>query len=97
MKNVHEYQILRSAIEDVIDARESKDRIMSTYRIALGQVRLVTEASDVLLQLYMACKQTGKICSIVTYDWLIYKEIINELTIKKISELKHEAVETKKT
>lgn len=76
LKDISEYTELRSAVEDVIMARDQKDVLMSKYRIALGQVRLVTEASDVLLQLYYASKQAGKMCSHVTYDWSLYKEII---------------------
>ena len=77
LKNLHEYSKLRSAVEDIIAAREEKEAYLSRYRMALTQVRLVTEASDVLYQMYLASKQAAKIAAEVSYDWRMFCTLVD--------------------
>lgn len=82
LKNFNEYSELRQAVEDIIFARESKETYLVAYRIALGTVRVITEACDVLFQMYLASKQVAKLSSEVTYDWNMYCILIETLLIK---------------
>ena len=47
-KKIGEYSTLRSAVEDIIDAREQKETHLTSYRFALKKIKLVTEAADVI-------------------------------------------------
>ena len=59
-KKIGEYSQLRTAVEDVIDAREQKAEHILQYRAALRSIKLITEASDVIYQIYMVLKLIGK-------------------------------------
>lgn len=59
-KKVGEYSELRSSVEDVINTRQLKEEYLMKYRAALKKVKLVTEASDVIFQMYLVLKLVGK-------------------------------------
>lgn len=61
MKNLAEYSVLRTSVEDIINAHEEKSNLVFKYKLALKQVKLVNEASDVLFQMFLALKLTGKV------------------------------------
>lgn len=71
-RNMNEYSSLRASIEDIIEAREQKELCLNKYRHILKRVKLVTEASDVLFQMYLVLKQVGKQTNVVTYSWQRY-------------------------
>jgi hypothetical protein len=91
VKDLSEYSELRSAVEAIINAREEKEQYLSKQRIALKQIRLVTEASDVMLQMYLSLKQTSKIMDQVNYDWDMYINLLDNLMGKLVQKLKKEA------
>ena len=53
--------MLRTSVEDIINAHEEKSNLVFKYKLALKQVKLVNEASDVLFQMFLALKLTGKV------------------------------------
>jgi hypothetical protein len=54
LKNLAEYSVLRTSVEDIINAHEEKSNLVFKYKLALKQVKLVNEASDVLFQMFLA-------------------------------------------
>lgn len=54
------------------------------YRTALKKVRLVTEASDVIFQMYLVLKLVGKQTNSVTYSWSQFTKIIDSILDKLI-------------
>lgn len=95
-KNIAEYSTLRTAIEDIISCREEKEEHLKRYRSALKRVKLVTEASDVVFQMYLTLKLVAKQCNIVTYAWNKYIQIVDNLLEKLVDNLKVEAYRRQK-
>jgi len=95
-KNIAEYSSLRQSVEDIIEAREQKTECLKRYREALKQVKLVTEASDVLFQIYLVLKLVGKQCRCVTYSWQRYLQVVDSLLLKLVDNLRFDAYQAKK-
>ena len=91
MKNLAEYSVLRTSVEDIINAREEKSNLVFKYKLALKQVKLVNEASDVLFQMFLALKLTGKVMQESTYNWETFIFVIDNVIQKLLYMLKLEA------
>lgn len=91
MKNLAEYSVLRTSVEDIINAHEEKSNLVFKYKLALKQVKLVNEASDVLFQMFLALKLTGKVMQESTYNWETFIFVIDNVIQKLLYMLKLEA------
>ncbi len=90
-KKIGEYSSLRTAVEEIIDAREQKELYLAKYKAALKKIKLVTEASDVLFQMYLVLKLVGKQTNQVTCSWSRFMTTVEQLVKKLIERLKIEA------
>jgi hypothetical protein len=60
------------------------------YRAALRQIKLVTEASDVIYQIYMVLKLIGKQTNQLTYSWARFITLVDSLLAKLLDTVKQD-------
>ena len=96
LKNLAEYSVLRTSVEDIINAHEEKSKLVFKYKQALKQVKLVNEASDVLFQMFLALKLTGKVMQESTYNWESFIFVVDNVIQKLLYLLKLEAYKKNK-
>ena len=51
----------------------------------MDQINLLTEVSKVIMQIYLALKQTSKIMNETTYSWKQFAEIVDKIILRVVS------------
>ena len=69
MKKLVDYHQLKTSVEDIIEARQDRNKYQKLYNEMLGSVNLLSEASKVIYNIFISLKHVAKIMNEVTYSW----------------------------
>ena len=69
MKKLVDYHQLKTSVEDIIEARQDRNKYQKLYNEMLGSVHLLSEASKVIYNIFISLKHVAKIMNEVTYSW----------------------------
>lgn len=88
LKKLVDYKQLMDAVLSVNKEKEAKKMFQEQYRAIMDQINLLTEVAKVIMQIYMALKQTSKIMNETTYSWRQFTEIVDKIINRVISKVK---------
>ena len=91
LKKLVDYHQLKTSVEDIIEARQERNKYQKIFNEMLSSIHLLSEASKVIYNIYISMKHVSKILNEVTYSWNQFIKIVDMITNKIISKKKQAA------
>ena len=88
LKKLVDYHQLKTSVEDIIEARQERNKYQKIFNEMLGSIHLLSEASKVIYNIFISMKHVSKILNEVTYSWNQFIKIVDMITCKIISKKK---------
>ena len=88
LKKLVDYHQLKTSVEDIIEARQERNKYQKIFNEMLGSIHLLSEASKVIYNIFISMKHVSKILNEVTYSWNLFIKIVDMITCKIISKKK---------
>ena len=91
LKKLVDYHQLKTSVEDIIEARQERNKYQKIFNEMLSSIHLLSEASKVIYNIFISMKHVSKILNEVTYSWNQFIKIVDMITCKIIAKKKQAA------
>ena len=88
LKKLVDYHQLKTSVEEIIQARQERNKYQKLFNDMLGSVHLLSEATKVIYNIFIAMKLVSKIMNEITYSWNQFIKIVDMVTAKVIMKKK---------